>query len=172
MADFYSAGETELSRLRWAIIDALRRYGADGIRLGQTYAGQHHLQHTDLEALVAILAAEGIGQPLTPGRLRQHLGLSSAGTSYVIDRLEVAGHVRRCRDHPTDNRIVHLRYTEHGMAVGTAFFGPLGERTDRVMDQFSPEDLLVVLRFLTAIAEQMRGYLVELRGRRPDRQQA
>jgi len=64
----------------------------------------------DLRALVAIMSAEGNGTPLTAGQLREHLSLSSGGASLVIDRLERAGHIRRARDDPADNRVVHLRY--------------------------------------------------------------
>jgi DNA-binding MarR family transcriptional regulator len=122
------------------------------------------LQPADLRALVAIMSAESAGDPLTPGRLRRDLGLSSGGTSYVIDRLERAGHVRRVREHPTDNRIVHLRYTEQGMATGVAFFGPLGERTGRILEQFSEAELATIHRFITGAAESIHDHVTELGG--------
>jgi DNA-binding MarR family transcriptional regulator len=149
---------------RGAIIDALRRYGADAAKIGHLFAAQNHLQPVDLEALVAILGAERAGQPLTPGRLRGHLGLSSAGTSYVIDRLVESGHVRRSREHPTDHRVVHLRYTEAGQATALAFFGPLGERTEAVMDQFDDDELAVVARFMASAAAAMRRHAEDLAG--------
>jgi DNA-binding MarR family transcriptional regulator len=77
--------------------------------MNKLFSSPHKLQPADLRALVAIMSAEGRGEPLTPGRLRDHLDLSSAGTSYVIDRLVQSGHVERRRDHPADNRLVHLR---------------------------------------------------------------
>lgn len=149
-------------RVRWEIVDALRRYGTDSSRLGHAFAARHDLQPADVQALVAIMSAEGAGHPLTPGRLRMHLGLSSGGTSYVIDRLEKAGHVRRARDHPSDSRVVHLRYTHQGMATGMAFFGPLGQLTEAAMDQFNPAELAVVGRFLTAAADAMHDHLASL----------
>ena len=159
MAGFDTAdGE---ARIRWSIIDALRRYGTDSARLGHAFAALHQLQPADLRALVAIMSAEGNGTPLTAGQLRQHLGLSSGGTSLVIDRLEAAGHIRRARDHPTDNRIVHLRYTDQGRATGIAFFGSLGDRAHAILDQFSPGELEIIQRFITAMAgavhEQVQG---------------
>jgi DNA-binding MarR family transcriptional regulator len=170
VAEFYPAAEQPPSpgapspdrppAARWLIIDALRRYGTDSARLGQAFAALHRLQHADLQALVAIMSAEGSGRPLTAGQLRVHLGLSSGGTSLVIDRLEAAGHIRRVRDHPTDHRVVHLRYTEQGRATGVAFFGSLGERTNALLDQFSDAELQVIERFLTgaaaALHEQVR----------------
>jgi DNA-binding MarR family transcriptional regulator len=145
-------------RTRWRITDALRRWGTDSVRLTQHFAGAHALQPVDLQALVAIMSAEGAGEPLTPGRLRTHLGLSSGGTSYVIDRLERAGHVRRVRD-DADSRVVQLHYTEQGMATGQQYFGPLGQRMHAVMDGFSAEELEVVSRFMLAAADALNEHL-------------
>ena len=107
------------------------------------------------------MSAEGNGTPLTAGQLRHHLGLSSGGTSLVIDRLEAAGHIRRVRDHPTDNRIVHLRYTDQGRATGIAFLGSLGDRAHAILDQFSLGELEIIQRFIAAMAgavrEQVQG---------------
>jgi DNA-binding MarR family transcriptional regulator len=149
----------ELGRLRWSIIDAMRRYGSDAGRVGHVFAAQQNLQPNDLQALVAIMSGEGSGEPLTPGRLRSVLGLSSAGTSYVIDRLVAAGHVERRRDHPTDARVVHLHYTEQGQQVGLAFFGPLGATTEAIMDQFAPDELRIVDRFMQAASRAMHDHL-------------
>jgi DNA-binding MarR family transcriptional regulator len=163
MTEFY-AGDDEQARVRWSITDALRRYGTDAARLSHVFAGRHDLQPADVRALVAIMSAEGGGTPLTAGQLRDHLGLSSGGTSLVIDRLEAAGHIRRTRDHPTDSRVVHLRYTRQGMATGLAFFGPLGERTNTIMDQFTEDELAVIAQFLSTLAESLHEHVRELEG--------
>jgi DNA-binding MarR family transcriptional regulator len=149
------------SAVRWLIIDALRRYGTDAGRLGHAFAELHRLQPVDLRALVAIMSAEGNGAPLTAGQLRAQLGLSSGGASLVIDRLEQAGHIRRARDHPADNRVVHLRYTDQGRATGLAFFGSLGDRANAVLDQFGDRELTVIERFITAMADSVHEYVVE-----------
>ena len=160
MPEFYPSGRQ--GRLRWSIIDAMRRYGTDSARLAHAFAELHRLQPADLRALVAIMSAEGNGTPLTAGQLREHLGLSSGGTSLVIDRLEHAGHIRRARDHPSDNRVVHLRYTEQGMATGLAFFGSLGDRANAILDQFSHDELLVIQKFVTAMAESVSQHVHDL----------
>jgi len=92
------------------------------------------------------------------------VGLSSGGTSYVIDRLESAGHIRRERSQ-SDRRVVHLHYTDQGMATGLAFFGPLGARTEEVIDQFDDDELEVIERFLTGAAVSMREHLDHLRAK-------
>ena len=162
--DFYP--EPGEPRIRWSIIDALRRYGTDSARLSHAFAALHQLQAADVRALVAIMSAEGNGTPLTTGQLRDQLGLSAGGASLVIDRLQAAGHIRRARDHPTDNRVVHLRYTEQGMATGLAFFGSLGDQANAILNQFSPGELQVIGKFITAMADSMHHYVQSLE-RRP-----
>lgn len=47
MADFYPVGGDQ-ARIRWIIIDALRRYGTDSGRIGHAFAELHRLQATGL----------------------------------------------------------------------------------------------------------------------------
>lgn len=158
----YPNASNAAEKRTWAIIDALRRYGTGSTRLTQAFAAQQGLQQSDMQALVAIMAAEGTGEPLTPGRLQKHLGLSSAGTTYVIDRLEKAGYVLRSNDHPRNRRAVQLRYTEQGMTTAMNFFGPLGERTASIVAKFSARDQEVIHRFAEAIADSMSEQLQEI----------
>ena len=151
------SGNDESGRLRWQISDALRRYGTDSGRLGHAFATLHDLQPADVTALVAIISAEGRAAPLTAGQLRGHLGLSAGGTSLVIDRLERAGHIVRARDHPSDHRVVHLRYTAQGRATGMAFFGPLGAQVNAILDGFTDAELHIILRFVQAVAESVHS---------------
>ncbi|OIJ64428.1 hypothetical protein WN71_029040 [Streptomyces mangrovisoli] len=147
---------------RGQITDALRRYGTDSTRLAHAFAAAHELRPADLFALVAVLTAERAGDPLTPGGLQRHLRLSSAGTSYLIDRLEAAGHVRRSREDSADNRKVRLRYTEGGMRTALSFFGPLADSTTAVLDGFDDAEIDVVARFTAAIADAMNAHVENL----------
>jgi DNA-binding MarR family transcriptional regulator len=144
------------------IIDALRRYGQDSSRLGHAFSLLHDLQPPDLRALVAIMQAEDDGEPMTPGRLREHLRLSSGGTSVVIDRLERAGHVARVRDHPSDHRVVHLRKTAQGTSTAIAFFGPLAARTQALAETFGEAEQETIARFVDGAATALREHLAAL----------
>jgi DNA-binding MarR family transcriptional regulator len=150
---------SDVSPAALRIIRALQRYGQDASRLGHAFSVLHDLQPPDLRALVAIVEAEAAGAPLTPGRLREHLRLSSGGTSVVIDRLERAGHVERVRDHPGDHRVVHLRQTSQGVATAFGFFGPLAARTQALADTFDPAEQEVVARFLDGAATALHDHL-------------
>lgn len=89
-------------------------------RLVHSFAHTQGLHATDVQALGAILDAD---EPLTPGRLRDHLGLSSGAVTACLDRLERAGHIRRSRD-SADRRVVHLHYEPTARAAARSFFMP------------------------------------------------
>ena len=138
--------------LRAEIVDLLRSYSVESYRLAEVFAEAHGVHHTDLRALVAVLHAERSGEPLTPGELAAAIGLSSGATTALIDRLERTGHLRRARDDP-DRRRVRLHYDPAGLALAQAFFGPLGDQSDRVMDAFTADELEAVARFLRAMKQ-------------------
>ncbi|WP_427152480.1 MarR family winged helix-turn-helix transcriptional regulator [Streptomyces sp. TRM70308] len=132
----------------------LRGVTAGVNRVAQEFARTHGLHPTDLLALIAILDGDGRGGPLTPGRLRRHLNLSSGAVSACLDRLERGGHVTRTRD-SADGRVVHLHYAPAGRAVARDAFRPLARGTDAVRRRFSPAELAVVLRFLTELNAEL-----------------
>ncbi|WP_406369375.1 MarR family winged helix-turn-helix transcriptional regulator [Streptomyces sp. NBC_00647] len=131
----------------------LRRMNGEINRLVHGFAGEHGLHATDVQALAAILDAP---EPLTPGRLREHLGLTSGAVTACLDRLERAGHIRRVRESP-DRRVVHLHYVPDAKSAARAHFRPLAEVTASVRSGFSEDELSVVLRFLTEMNEHLSG---------------
>ncbi|PWJ53776.1 DNA-binding transcriptional regulator, MarR family [Quadrisphaera granulorum] len=144
----------ERGQLQRVLIDDVRTLAYRTQHLAHAFAEQQAMHPTDLEAMVHVMQAETDGDPLTAGRLAGALNLSSAATTSVVDRLERAGHVQRERD-DIDRRRVHLRITREAMGVAGAFFGPLGQRTDAVMAQFSEAELSAVHRFLVGFSQAM-----------------
>jgi DNA-binding MarR family transcriptional regulator len=153
----YRARDTERARLREEIVELLQSYSVQANQIGHAFAHRHGLHPTDLQALIAVMHAESGGDPLTPGRLGEELGLSSGATTAVVDRLERGGHLRRSRE-SADRRMVHLRYGEPGKMLALGFFGPLGARTDGVMADFTDEDLATVQRFLAAMSKALDAH--------------
>lgn len=158
----------ERDDLRADVVDLLRLYSIEAQHVAHSFANQEGLHFTDLQALIAVMHAERRGDPLTPGRLGDTLGLSSGATTAVIDRLERAGHLRRTRE-SADRRVVHLRYGEPGLELAAAFFGPLGRRSQKVMDEFSRDDLETVRSFLSGMLGAITEHRQELRTRTPPR---
>ncbi|PZG21302.1 MarR family transcriptional regulator [Micromonospora craterilacus] len=161
----YRRRDTRRELLVAEITAELRRYCGDAQHVGHAFAGQHGLNATDLQALIAVMDAELAGEPLTPGRLGEQLDLSSGSVTALIDRLERAGHIRRDRD-TTDRRKILLHYADRGAALATDFFRPLGERTDQVMAGFRDDELEVVYRFMTAMSTSIREHRDAVRSAR------
>lgn len=163
----YRRRETRRDQLVAEITNNLRRYASDAQHVGHAFAAQHGLGGTDLQALIAVMDAELLGEPITPGRLGEQLNLSSGSVTALVDRLERGGHIRRDRD-TTDRRKILLHYAERGAALAMAFFQPLGVRTDAVMTEFTDEELAVVHRFLVGMCVSMRQHRDAVRADRPE----
>lgn len=119
---------------------------------GAEFAARNGLHPTDLRALIHLLDAARAGEVVTPGRLGEALGLNSAGTTGLVDRLERLGLIRRERD-PQDRRRVRLLVEQRAMELGEGFFGGLIGDLVAAMRQFGPGELDTARRFLTAMAE-------------------
>ncbi|MFF9011951.1 MarR family winged helix-turn-helix transcriptional regulator [Streptomyces sp. NPDC014870] len=130
---------------------ALRRTHGEMSRLVHGFALAQGLHPTDVQALGIILDSP---QPLTPGRLREQLGLTSGAVTACLDRLEKAGHIRRSRE-STDRRVVHVRYVESARAVARQYFLPLAEATAGALDRFDDRELATALRFLSALNDEL-----------------
>ena len=152
----------ERQRLRRLLVDLLNTYSSEAQHIGHAFANRNQLHATDMHALLAVMHAERDGEPLTPGRLGEAIGLSSGATTALIDRLERGGHLRRTRE-STDRRVVHLRYADAGMALAVAFFTPLRPRADAVMEKFSVDELQTIEKFLRGMNDALVSYKEELR---------
>ncbi|GHH94146.1 MarR family winged helix-turn-helix transcriptional regulator [Streptomyces capillispiralis] len=135
----------------------LRRMNGEFNRIAQEFAQAQGLHLTDVLALIALLDADAADGPMTPGRLRKQLQLTSGAVTACIDRLEKAGHIRRVRA-LDDRRVVHLHYAEAGRQVAREYFRPLAHGTAAARDRFTRDELAVVARFLT----EMNGELGRL----------
>lgn len=120
--------------------------------LGAEFATRNELHTTDLRALICLLDAARADIPATPGWLGGQLGISSASTTALIDRLEAAGLLERRRD-TTDRRRVIVTVTSQAEDLGWTFFGPLIARVVTTIEGFSPEEQATISAFLDRIQE-------------------
>lgn len=134
----------------------LRRMNNEFNRVAQEFAHAHGLHLTDVQALIAILDADpdGTGEPMTPGRLRRQLNLTSGAVTACVDRLERAGHIHRVRA-ADDRRVVHLHFAEAARGLAREYFRPLARSTDTVRGRFTPDELTVVVRFLAEMNREL-----------------
>ncbi|MFC9621612.1 MarR family transcriptional regulator [Streptomyces sp. NPDC056930] len=131
------------------IVHLLRKVTVEfGLRQAE-FADRHGMHTTDVRALICLLDAERAGTDATAGWLGAQLGLNSAGTTSVIDRLERLDHIERTRD-PRDRRRVLLSVTPRAVELGRSFFGPLIDGTVAVLREFDESESAAVRRFLSA----------------------
>ncbi|MGP3976383.1 MarR family winged helix-turn-helix transcriptional regulator [Streptomyces sp. 8N114] len=139
------------------VVHQLRAVTVELDLLAADFAHRNGLHPTDLRALIQLLDAARSGTPLTPGRLGARLGLNSAGTTSLVDRLERLGHVRRTRD-PHDGRRVLLEVDERATALGWSFFGPLIGHVAGEVEGMTAAELEAVRRFLSRVRSGIKQH--------------
>ncbi|SDL11563.1 MarR family protein [Nocardioides sp. YR527] len=88
-------------------------------------------------------------EPIGPGELARHLGVSSAAASGIVDRLASRGHVRREPDQD-DRRRTQVVVTDSGRADILGQLMPMFLALDDLDRGLSPEDRAVIDAYLTA----------------------
>jgi DNA-binding MarR family transcriptional regulator len=102
---------------------------------------------TDLLALRYLLRAASIGERVGPKDLSRVLGITTASTTSLIDRLVASGHARR-EPHPTDRRSLVIVPTVATDSEVRATLGRMHRRMMEVAESMSAEDARVVITFL------------------------
>jgi DNA-binding MarR family transcriptional regulator len=155
------ASSSDRTQLESAISADLRALNAQADRIGRFFADMHGLSATEFHALLHIMVGETSDSPLTAGHLRQRMGLTSAGVTYLVRRMIAAGHIRRDID-PADRRKAILRYEPHGMELARSFFTHLGAANRAAIAAFTDQELHTahqVMSTLTAAMEHFRTQL-------------
>lgn len=113
-------------------------------------AGQAGLNQSDFQALVRLVAADGL-----PGaELRRILGMTSSSITELADRLESAKMIARTRS-PTDRRLVVLKPTARGRKAVERALGPVLGSMAAALDELTDEEYSVVSRFLDDVAQRL-----------------
>lgn len=96
--------------------------------------------------------------PLGPNDLARTLGVTSAASSGIVDRLESRGHVSR-HPHPTDKRRTVVAISDSGRAEVMAELRPMFEGLVAADARLSDEDRQVVDTYLRDIIAAVRRLL-------------
>lgn len=116
------------------------------------FANRNGMHPTDVRALIALMDADRAGEEMTTGRLGGALGLNSAGTTALVDRLERAGHVRRVRSEGDRRRVV-VEVDQRAVALGQAFFGPLIGSAVELLQGYDDRERAAIRGFLEGVRE-------------------
>lgn len=123
------------------------------------------VNQTDRRALeLIILAGE---KSMTPGALAERLGLTAAGTTIVLNRLERMGYVSRSL-HPTDRRRVIVLATDLAARRISELLFPLLDRGGKMLESaYSAAEVAFIVEFLNRTIELQHEHLDHLRALGP-----
>jgi DNA-binding MarR family transcriptional regulator len=99
-----------------------------------------------------------LGGPLGPNDLARTLGVTSAASSGIVDRLEARGHVSR-QPHPTDKRRTVVVISDSGRSEVLAQMRPMFEGLVAADSQLTDEQRTIVDAYLRDIISAMRTLL-------------
>src|SRR6478609_4203017 len=130
-----------------AVLQALRGYRSAEVATRRSTRDSMGMGETDLLALRYLLRAQSAGERVGPKDLSRTLGITTASTTSLIDRLVSSGHVRR-EPHPTDRRSLVIVPTSATDSEVRATLGEMHRRMLEVAESMSAEDARVVITFL------------------------
>jgi DNA-binding MarR family transcriptional regulator len=111
------------------------------------------LSNSELQALRHL-----VGGSRGPVELSHLLGVTSAASSGVVDRLAARGHVQR-RPHPDDGRRTQVEVTARGRDEIEGLMQPVLARLADADDALTDDERAVVRRYLTDVTEALRSAL-------------
>lgn len=155
MADERSSGywySDDRTRRGVAVLNALRDYRAAEAAMRRRTRSAMRMGETDLLAIRFLLKREGEGRTVSPKDLAAHLGISSASTTVLIDRLVRSGHVER-RPHPTDRRALVIAPTIASDDEVRATLGEMHRRMIDVAEGLDADEAGTVLVFLERMCD-------------------
>ena len=138
-----------------AILQALREYGTSEAATRRSSRDSMGMGETDLLALRYLLRAEASGERVGPKDLSRVLGITTASTTSLIDRLVASGNVRR-EPHPTDRRSLVIVPTVATDSDVRAALGQMHRRMMDVAESMSADEARVVISFLRRMGSAMR----------------
>lgn len=127
-------------------------------RLSEASMEYMKLGKTDMRALHFLIVSENLDQVVTATVLAHHLGITSASTTKLLDRLERGGHITR-RPHPADRRSASVHITPETRAAAMDTVGKQQARRFNAAARLTPQEREVVARFLRDTAKELRDSL-------------
>ncbi len=120
------------------------------VLLHHAIASRSGINVTDMQC-INLLQLRG---PMTPGQLADAMFLTTGGAiTAVVDRLEKAGMVRRRRDEQDRRRVIVEAATDGPTSELSGRFGPVAELYQKLLDDYTDEQLTVILDYLSRTNE-------------------
>ncbi|MBG51487.1 MAG: MarR family transcriptional regulator [Rhodobiaceae bacterium] len=95
----------------------------------------------------------GKDEPCHPSAIARALDMNKSAVTTLLSRLEDAGFVRRMAD-PDDGRAQLVQLSEKGRRTVSASVPHTKAANARLLEGFSPEEIIIIERFLTQVIER------------------
>lgn len=135
-----------------SVLEALRLYQAAETAMRRRTRESMSMGENELLVLRYLLKAQSEDRFVAPTELSRYLGISTASTTALIDRLEKSGHVVR-QAHPTDRRSVHVLATDQSDVEVRETLGRMHVRMLAAVDDMSPDEARIVIECLSRLQQ-------------------
>lgn len=123
-------------------------------RLSEASRRYMRLNDSDMRALHYLIVCDHRDVIATPGGIAHHLGISSASTTKLLDRLEKGGHIIRA-PHPTDRRALAISVTQATHQAAMQTVGKQQAKRFYSAARLTAEERTVVIRFLQDMTNEI-----------------
>lgn len=123
-------------------------------RLSQASRRYMQLNETDMRALHYLIVCANRDLVATPSGIAHHLGVSTAATTKLLDRLERGGHIKRA-PHPTDRRALAITITPETRHAAMETVGRQQAKRFYAAARLTRAEREVVIRFLVDMTEEI-----------------
>lgn len=136
------------------MLKALRRFRQADRHLRRRMSQDMAMNVTDVDALRFVIAQDMIDEVVTPRGLADHLEISTASTTKLLDRLTGSGHLRR-EPHPRDRRSLVVVATGHAHSEVRRRLAMMHRRMLEAAHAVPESSRADVARFLEAMADSL-----------------
>jgi DNA-binding MarR family transcriptional regulator len=142
-----------------AVLEALRVYRAAEVAMRRRTRDSMSMGENELLVLRYLLRDSA--RQVRPGELTRYLGLSTASTTAILDRLERSGHITRAAN-PDDRRSIFIAATPRADAEVRQTLGNMHGRMLAAVIDMTPEESAAVVSFLQRMSDAVDGVAVEI----------
>ncbi|RLK52629.1 MarR family winged helix-turn-helix transcriptional regulator [Microbacterium telephonicum] len=144
--------ENDADAISRRVTSALARYRLAHDAMNARARQNSGMTDNELRIVQFLMTERDDSRAVTPTLIARHLGITSASTTALLDRLEKSGAIERAR-HPSDRRSLHITATAHAEELVDSTVGAFTDETRRIASELSPFERDAVARFFDHLAE-------------------